>query len=97
MRVWERDPAGTIDLQVLHEMSVEDCDSLKSLFPAGVTKDLTKLEVLEVTECWDLIEIFRKNEKAAEGVIQESLCSHQLQQEKRILYQTQQVWYLTFT
>jgi len=45
-------------LQVLEQMHVEDCEHLKSLFPASVANDLTKLEVLEVTECGELEQIF---------------------------------------
>jgi len=65
--VWEKDPEGIIGLQVLKEMRVEYCKSLKSLFPASVAKDLTRFEVLEVKECKELAEIFRKEEKGEEG------------------------------
>ncbi|XP_029128348.1 uncharacterized protein LOC114916212 [Cajanus cajan] len=55
-----------IDLQVLRVMSVTGCDSLKSLFPAGVAKkDVTcRLEELEVRECRELVEIFSKGGEA---------------------------------
>ncbi|WVZ16179.1 hypothetical protein V8G54_009161 [Vigna mungo] len=58
--VWDKDPEGIIGLQLLKEMRVEYCESLKSLFPASVAKELTRLEVLEVTECKELAEIFKK-------------------------------------
>ncbi|XP_047146885.1 uncharacterized protein LOC124819411, partial [Vigna umbellata] len=45
--VWDKDPEGVMGLQLLKEMRVEDCKSLKSLFPESVVKDLTRLEVLE--------------------------------------------------
>ncbi|RDX65621.1 Disease resistance protein RPS5, partial [Mucuna pruriens] len=65
--VWDKDPEGIISLQVLQDMRVESCDYLKSLFPASVAKDLTRLEVLSVTYCSQLVEIFAKDEKAAGG------------------------------
>ncbi|KAK7382048.1 hypothetical protein VNO80_00707 [Phaseolus coccineus] len=65
--VWDKDPQGIIGLQVLKEMTVTYCESLKSLFPASVAKDLTRLQVLEVKECEELAEIFRKDEKGEEG------------------------------
>jgi len=65
--VWEKDPEGIIGLQLLKEMCVGNCESLKSLFPASVAKDLTRLQVLDVTECEELAEIFRKDEKGEEG------------------------------
>ncbi|XP_020208803.1 probable disease resistance protein At4g27220 [Cajanus cajan] len=36
--VWDKDPEGIINLQVLRYMHVERCNCLKSLFPAGVAK-----------------------------------------------------------
>ncbi|WVZ17072.1 hypothetical protein V8G54_010054 [Vigna mungo] len=57
--VWEKDPEGIIGLQLLKEMFVIKCDRLESLFPASVAKELTRLEVLEVTECKELAEIFK--------------------------------------
>ncbi|XP_052724933.1 uncharacterized protein LOC108346442 isoform X2 [Vigna angularis] len=65
--VWDKDPEGVMGLQLLKEMRVENCKSLKSLFPASVVKDLTRLEVLEVTNCKKLVEIFWKDEKGGEG------------------------------
>ncbi|RDX65627.1 hypothetical protein CR513_55700, partial [Mucuna pruriens] len=65
--VWDKNPEGIISLQVLQDMRVERCDYLKSLFPASVAKDLTRLEVLSVTNCSQLVEIFSKDEKAEGG------------------------------
>ena len=65
--VWDKDPKGIIGLKVLKEVRVSRCECLKSLFPASVAKDLTRLEVLEVTECEELAEIFWKDEKGEEG------------------------------
>ncbi|WVZ16593.1 hypothetical protein V8G54_009575 [Vigna mungo] len=65
--VWDKDPKGIIGLQLLKEIRVEECERLKSLFPASVAKDLTRLEVLQVTKCEELEEIFRKDEKDEEG------------------------------
>jgi len=72
--VWDKDPEGIIGLQVLKEMCVEYCESLKSLFPASVAKDLITLQVLEVIRCKELADIFKKDEKGEEGEeTQESL------------------------
>ncbi|TKY63988.1 Disease resistance protein RPS2 [Spatholobus suberectus] len=65
--VWDKDPEGIIGLQVLQDMHVESCGCLKSLFPASVAKDLTRLQELKVTDCRELVEIFSKDEKTAEG------------------------------
>ncbi|KAG2380254.1 disease resistance protein [Vigna angularis] len=65
--VWDKDPEGTIGLQLLKEMRVEECERLISLFPASVAKDLTRLEVLEVTKCKELAEIFKKDRKDEQG------------------------------
>jgi len=65
--VWDKDPEGIIGLQVLKEMRVYDCKRLKSLFPATMAKNLTKLQVLHVTRCKELAEIFGKDENGKEG------------------------------
>ena len=44
--VWEKDLEGIIGLQMLKKMRVNSCNSLKSLFPASVAKDLTRFQVL---------------------------------------------------
>ncbi|KAK7292732.1 hypothetical protein RJT34_15584 [Clitoria ternatea] len=69
--VWDKDPEGIIGLQVLQHMNVYSCDSLKSLFPASVTKELASLEVLEVSYCRELVELFSKDKKPAEGATKE--------------------------
>ncbi|KAG2380649.1 Disease resistance protein [Vigna angularis] len=73
--VWDKDPEGIIGLQFLKEISVSYCCSLRSLFPASVAKDLTRLQVLEVRKCEELEEIFMKNERSEEeeGSTQESV------------------------
>ncbi|RDX82032.1 hypothetical protein CR513_37227, partial [Mucuna pruriens] len=65
--VWDKDPEGIISLQMLQDMRVQSCHWLESLFPTSVAKDLTTLEVLSVTDCIGLVQIFSKDEKAAEG------------------------------
>ncbi|KAL2336060.1 hypothetical protein Fmac_010506 [Flemingia macrophylla] len=66
--VWDKDPEGIIDLQVLRVMRVEQCNRLRNLFPAMVAKkDLNlRLEELEVTECSELVEIFSKGAEEKE-------------------------------
>nr|KYP77132.1 putative disease resistance protein At4g27220 [Cajanus cajan] len=89
--VWDKDPEGIIDLQVLRYMHVERCDSLKSLFPAGVAKkDVTcRLEMLEVTKCRELVEIFSKgaeSEGATKMFVFSSLTSLTLTQLPKLKY-----------
>jgi len=71
--IWDKDPEGIIGLQLLKEMHVEVCESLESLFPVSVATDLPRLQVLKVTECLKLEEIFRKDEKGEEGTTQENV------------------------
>ncbi|KAL2336070.1 hypothetical protein Fmac_010516 [Flemingia macrophylla] len=90
--VWDKDPEGIIDLQVLRVMSVERCNCLRSLFPAIVAKkDLTlRLEKLKVTECNELVEIFSKGaeekEEATKKLVLSCLRSLTLRELPRLKY-----------
>ncbi|XP_058754319.1 uncharacterized protein LOC131627481 [Vicia villosa] len=65
--VWDKYPERNFGLQVLQEMRVNSCHTLKYLFHALVAKDLTRLEVLIVCYCKKLVEIFSNGEIPAEG------------------------------
>ncbi|KAL2347775.1 hypothetical protein Fmac_001775 [Flemingia macrophylla] len=70
--VWNKSPEGIINLQALEDMSVVNCGCLESLFPATVAKDLKCiLEVLKVSKCKALVEIFSKDEKGTEEATKE--------------------------
>ncbi|XP_027188441.2 uncharacterized protein [Cicer arietinum] len=69
--VWDKDPEGILSFQALQEMHVDSCEILKYLFPTSVAKALTRLEVLSVTYCKELVEIFSKDERAVEGETKE--------------------------
>lgn len=69
--VWDKDPEGNFGLHLLQEMRVDRCYTLKYLFPASVAKDLTRLEVLIVNYCKELVKIFWKDEIPAEGATME--------------------------
>ncbi|KAL2347779.1 hypothetical protein Fmac_001779 [Flemingia macrophylla] len=70
--VLNKGPEGIIDLRVLENMRVENCGCLKSLFPETVAKDLKcRLEVLKVSKCKALVEIFSKDEKGTEEATKE--------------------------
>ncbi|KAL2336047.1 hypothetical protein Fmac_010493 [Flemingia macrophylla] len=75
--VWDKDPEGIIDLQVLRVMKVEKCNCLRSLFPAMVAeKDLSlRLEEFEVTECSELVEIFSKGAEEKEEATKKLILS----------------------
>ncbi|CAJ2639486.1 unnamed protein product [Trifolium pratense] len=49
--VWKEDQHNTMGFQNLIEVSVEECPSLKSLFPLSVARDMNQIQTLEVTSC----------------------------------------------
>ena len=50
-QVWNKDPQGIFSFQNLQEISVCECESLKSLFPASVARCLMQLEDLRIADC----------------------------------------------
>ena len=65
--VWDKDTEGIIGLQVLQDLSVYKCQSLKYVFPASVAKHLGTLRKLSLADCQQLVEIFAEDEKASKG------------------------------
>nr|KYP47023.1 Disease resistance protein At4g27190 family [Cajanus cajan] len=55
--VWNEDPHGTLKMQHLQQVYIDNCKCLTSVFPASVAKDLGKLEDLVMQHCDDLIKI----------------------------------------
>ncbi|KAG5107458.1 hypothetical protein JHK84_044365 [Glycine max] len=55
--VWNEDPNGILIMQLLQQVCVHKCESLTSVFPASVAKDLVKLEDLVVEDCEGLMAI----------------------------------------
>ncbi|KAM4108511.1 hypothetical protein ACB094_03G050500 [Castanea mollissima] len=49
--VWSLDPQEILTFQNLHEVTVFNCKSMKSLFPASVAKSLEQLEKLQIYDC----------------------------------------------
>ncbi|TXG71329.1 hypothetical protein EZV62_006264 [Acer yangbiense] len=49
--VWNVDSQVILSYQNLHSISVRNCDSLKSLFPASVARGLVQLEELTIHRC----------------------------------------------
>ncbi|XP_030957692.1 uncharacterized protein LOC115979771 [Quercus lobata] len=49
--VWNKDPQGIFSFQNLRKISVLECESLKSLFPASVARWLMQLEDLRIENC----------------------------------------------
>ncbi|XP_030957693.1 disease resistance protein At4g27190-like [Quercus lobata] len=50
-QVWNKDPQGIFSFQNLQEISVWECESLQSLFPASVARFLMQLEDLRIEDC----------------------------------------------
>ena len=50
-QVWNKDPQGIFSFQNLQVISVWECESLNSLFPASVTRFLMQLEDLRIGNC----------------------------------------------
>ena len=50
-QVWNNDPQGIFSFQNLQEISVCECESLQSLFPASVARFLMQLEDLRIVDC----------------------------------------------
>ncbi|KAL4605324.1 hypothetical protein ACB092_09G020400 [Castanea dentata] len=49
--VWNKEPQGIFSFQNLQKISVWECESLKSLFPASVARCLVQLEDLLIVNC----------------------------------------------
>ncbi|XP_048135753.1 uncharacterized protein LOC125315333 [Rhodamnia argentea] len=49
--VWDKELHRQVEFQCLRSISVSECNSLTSLFPALIFRDLTQLEELEIREC----------------------------------------------
>ncbi|KAL1329621.1 hypothetical protein HN51_046745 [Arachis hypogaea] len=66
--VWNKDPQGSISL-ALEAVTINECKSIKSLFPASVAKD--NLQKLEVRNCVELVEIVARDEAATKEASKE--------------------------
>ncbi|XP_048135699.1 uncharacterized protein LOC125315294 [Rhodamnia argentea] len=49
--VWDKEVHRQVEFQRLRYVSISECNSLTSLFPALIFRDLTQLEELEIREC----------------------------------------------
>lgn len=49
--IWSLDSGAIFTFKNLYEVKVGNCNSLKSLFPASVAKDLEQLTLLEIYQC----------------------------------------------
>ena len=50
-QVWNEDPQGIFSFQNLQEISVWECESMQSLFPASMARCLMQLEDLWIADC----------------------------------------------
>ncbi|KAL3729798.1 hypothetical protein ACJRO7_026875 [Eucalyptus globulus] len=62
--VWKKELHHQVKFQCLHSISVFECKSLTSLFPASIAKDLVQLEELEINGC-GIVELIEKEEGLA--------------------------------
>ncbi|KAL5844625.1 hypothetical protein ACOSQ4_010583 [Xanthoceras sorbifolium] len=66
--IWDMDSQGFLTFQNLLSIQVIGCDSLKSIFPASVGRNLLLLEELWIEKCSMVEEIFAKEEVVDEVV-----------------------------
>ncbi|KAL5741057.1 hypothetical protein ACOSQ2_030237 [Xanthoceras sorbifolium] len=66
--VWDMDSQGLLTCQNLLSIEVTRCDSLKSILPASVGRNLLHLEELWIENCSMVEEIFAKEEELDEAV-----------------------------
>ncbi|RHN79198.1 putative P-loop containing nucleoside triphosphate hydrolase, leucine-rich repeat domain, L [Medicago truncatula] len=65
--VWKKDPHYTMKFENLSDVSVVGCNSLISLFPLSVARDMMQLQSLQVSQC-GILEIVAKEEGTYEMV-----------------------------
>ncbi|KEH40880.1 Rpp4C4, putative [Medicago truncatula] len=65
--VWKKDPHYTMKFENLSDVSVVGCNSLISLFPLSVARDMMQLQSLQVSQC-GIQEIVAKEEETYEMV-----------------------------
>ncbi|KAL5741053.1 hypothetical protein ACOSQ2_030233 [Xanthoceras sorbifolium] len=66
--VWDMDSQGLLTCQNLLSIEVTRCDTLKSILPASVGRNLLHLEELWIENCSMVEEIFAKEEELDEAV-----------------------------
>ncbi|KAK4838795.1 hypothetical protein QYF36_016463 [Acer negundo] len=65
--VWNIDSSSSLlGFRNLVKILIRNCDSMRSLFPASISKDLRQLEKLEITYCCMVEEIVAKGEEVEE-------------------------------
>ncbi|KAL6323791.1 hypothetical protein AAG906_002259 [Vitis piasezkii] len=50
-KIWNKDPHGILNFQNLQSITIDECQSLKNLFPASLVRDLVQLQELHVLCC----------------------------------------------
>ncbi|XP_048135710.1 uncharacterized protein LOC125315302, partial [Rhodamnia argentea] len=59
--VWDKELHSQVQFQCLRSVTVSECESLTSLFPASIARDLTQLEELKIDECGGIVELIEKD------------------------------------
>jgi len=67
--IWNEDPIGILSMPNLQEVFVDNCRSLKSIFPTSVAEHLEKLENLKVKNCERLITIVAQEHDKDQEII----------------------------
>ncbi|XP_052113042.1 uncharacterized protein LOC107473399 isoform X3 [Arachis duranensis] len=70
--VWNKDTEGKLSLPKLEEVIVDECASIKSVFPESVGKG--NIQSLEVKNCAELVEIVTGDDVAKQVSIFSTLC-----------------------
>ena len=50
-QIWNKEPHGILTFQNLKSVMIDQCQSLKNLFPASLVRDLVQLQELQVWSC----------------------------------------------
>ncbi|WVZ06542.1 hypothetical protein V8G54_019888 [Vigna mungo] len=69
VNVWNGDTGEIVKCNNLQSIRVYESPKLKYLFPVSIANDLQKLEVLEVWDCWAMIEIIGLDKHSTESAI----------------------------
>ncbi|XP_022635604.1 uncharacterized protein LOC106759214 isoform X2 [Vigna radiata var. radiata] len=68
--VWNKNPKGIINFPNLEEVFIYECETLATLFPLTLAKNLGNLKTLTIHKCFKLIEIVEKKEETERGTIE---------------------------
>ncbi|WVZ06545.1 hypothetical protein V8G54_019891, partial [Vigna mungo] len=65
--VWKENIEGIVSFSNLKRVDVDGCESLLTLFPLSLAKDLGNLEILDIKECEKMVEIVGMEDEMEHG------------------------------